>query len=63
MNLHTPKWTLILRVRVPNGFPNFQKAITGVKTQWIKTFLTSMESSWNTNVWNGLAWPIWTSET
>jgi hypothetical protein len=23
MNPHTPKWTLILRVGVPNGLPNF----------------------------------------
>jgi hypothetical protein len=38
MNLHTPKWTLILRVGVQNGFTNLQRAITGVKIQWIEAF-------------------------
>ncbi len=27
MNPHTPKWTLILEVRIPNGFMNVQRAI------------------------------------
>jgi hypothetical protein len=47
----------------PNGFSKFQKEISRVKIHWIETFLISLESSWNLNVWNGFAWPIWTSET
>jgi len=47
----------------PNGFPNFQRAIIGVKTHWIEKFLISLESSWNLDVWNGLASPIWTPKT
>ncbi len=30
------------------------------QTHWIEKFLISLEISWNENVWNGLAWPIWT---
>jgi hypothetical protein len=62
MNLHTPRefhfgsWS-------PNGLPNLQRAIAGVKTQWLEEFFISMESSWNLNILNGLASPIWTSET
>jgi hypothetical protein len=63
MNPHTPKGTLILGSWSPNGLPNFQRAIARVKTHWIKAFLISLKSSWNVGVWNGLAWPIWTSET
>jgi hypothetical protein len=32
MKPHTPKWTPILGVEVPNGLSNFQRAIAGVKT-------------------------------
>jgi hypothetical protein len=63
MNPHTPKWTPISGIRVPNGLPNLQRAIAGVKTHWIEAFFISLESSWNLDVWNRLAWPIWTSET
>jgi hypothetical protein len=61
MNLHTPSshfgsWSL-------GGLPNVQRAITRVKTNWIETFFISLESSWNLDVLNGLAWPIWTSKT
>jgi hypothetical protein len=45
------------------GLPNFQRAITGVKTHWIEMFLILLESSWNVDVWSGLAWPIWTIKT
>jgi hypothetical protein len=31
----------------PNGLPNFQRVISGVKTHWIEEFLISMESPWN----------------
>jgi hypothetical protein len=57
MNLHTPKWALILGVGVPmdsrwtpNGFLNVQRAIAKVKTHWIEEFFISLESSWNLNV-------------
>ncbi len=33
--------------------------IARVKTQWIEEFFIPLESSWNLDVWNGLAWPIW----
>jgi hypothetical protein len=56
VNSHFGSWS-------PNGLSNFQRAIEGVKTHWIETFLISLESSWNVDVWNGLAWPIWTSKT
>jgi len=32
---HTPKGTPTLGVWSPNGLPNVQKTIAGVKTQWI----------------------------
>jgi hypothetical protein len=62
MNPHTPRefhfgsWS-------PSGLPHFQKAIWGVKTQWLEEFFISLESSWNADVWNGLSLLIWTSET
>jgi len=43
MNLHTPKGASTLRVWNPNGLPNLQKAIAGVKTQWIENFFISLE--------------------
>jgi hypothetical protein len=48
VNSHFGNWS-------PNGLPNFQSAIEGVKTYWIEKFLVSMESSWNIDVQNGLA--------
>ncbi len=42
MNPHTPKWIPTLEV---DGLPNFQRAIAGVKTHWIKKFLISLEIS------------------
>jgi hypothetical protein len=53
VNSHFENWN-------PNGFPNFQRAIAGVKTHWIENLFISLESSWNVDVWNGLTWPIWT---
>jgi len=47
----------------PSGFLNLQSAIVGVKTHWIEDFLISLEISWNLDVYNGLAWPIWTRNT
>jgi hypothetical protein len=49
MNPHTPKWARTLWNWIPNGLPNFQKAISIVKTHWIEEFLTSLESFWNLN--------------
>jgi hypothetical protein len=40
-----------------------QRAIVGVKNQWLEEFLISLESPWNVDVQNGLASPIWTSKT
>jgi hypothetical protein len=47
----------------PDGFSNFQRTIVGVKVHFIKEFLTSLESSWNVDVWKGLTWPIWVIKT
>jgi hypothetical protein len=55
-NSHFGSWS-------PGGLLNLQRAIKRVKTHWIEAFLISLKSSWNLDVWNGLAWPIWTSET
>jgi hypothetical protein len=49
MNLHTPRefhfgsWS-------PGGIPNLQRAIAGVKTQWLEDFFISMERSWNVDI-------------
>jgi hypothetical protein len=40
MSSHFGSWT-------PNGLPNFQRAISGVKIHWIEKFLISLKSSWN----------------
>jgi hypothetical protein len=45
----------------PLGLPKIQNSIAGVKTPRIEVFFISMESSWNVDVQNGLAWSIWTS--
>jgi hypothetical protein len=52
VNSHFGSWN-------PNGPPNLQGAIAGVKIHWIEKFFTSLESSWYLDVKNGLAWPIW----
>jgi hypothetical protein len=56
MSSHFGTWS-------PNGLPNFQRIIARVKTHWIKLFHISLKSSWNVDVWNGFAWPIWTPKT
>ncbi len=46
MNPHTPKWAFILGVgvsRTPNGLPNFQRVITGVKIHWIEKIVISLK--------------------
>jgi hypothetical protein len=63
MKPHTPKWTPIVGVGVPNVLSNLHSAITGVITHWLEELFISLESYWNVGVQNGLALPIWTSET
>jgi len=50
MNLHTLKWAPTLGVGSPDGFPNFQRAISGVKTNWTEFFFISLKSCWNLDV-------------
>jgi hypothetical protein len=45
----------------PDGLPKLQRAGWRVKSQWIVALFIPLESSWNVNVWNGLALLIWTS--
>jgi hypothetical protein len=56
VNSHFGSWN-------PNGFPNFQRAIVGIKTHWIEDLFIPLESFWNVDVSNGLSWPIWTYKT
>jgi hypothetical protein len=56
MNSHFGSWR-------PNGLSNLERAIIGVKIHWTKELLISLKSSWNVNVSNGLAWPIWVPKT
>jgi len=44
MNLHTPKGASTLGVWSLGGFPNLQRIIIGVKTQWIEELFISLES-------------------
>jgi hypothetical protein len=57
MRLTLPEWEL----GSPLGLPKFQSSIAGVKTPHIITSFISLESYWNVDVENGLAWAIWTS--
>jgi hypothetical protein len=50
MNPHTPKWTPIVRIGVSNGLPNFQSAISRVKTHWFEEFFILLENYWNVDV-------------
>jgi hypothetical protein len=64
MNLHIPKWVSTLGVRVLTDSRIFKKwLIVGVKTHWIKNLLISLKRSWNVDVLNGLARPIWVLKT
>jgi hypothetical protein len=63
-------WTFTLPSELPLWelesrwiFEFLENDCRGVKTHWIEEFLIPLEISWNLDVWNGLAWPIWTSET
>jgi hypothetical protein len=42
-NSHFGRWS-------PGGLPKLQRAIAGVKTQWLVAFFISLESSWNVDV-------------
>jgi hypothetical protein len=44
MNPHTPKGASTLGVWNFGGLLNFQRPITGVKTQWIEKFFISLEN-------------------
>jgi hypothetical protein len=46
-----------------DGLLNFLKIISRVKPNWIKNFLISLKRSWNSDVYNGLAWTIWVPKT
>jgi hypothetical protein len=52
MKLTLPKWGL----GSPPGLPKFQSSIVGVRTPRIGAISISLESYWNVNVENGLAW-------
>jgi hypothetical protein len=44
MNPHTSKGTSTLGVWSPDGLPNLERGIVGVKTQCIEKFFTLLES-------------------
>ncbi len=50
MNLHTPKWIPMLGIGIPNGLPNLQSVILGVKTHHLEDFFISLKNYWNLNV-------------
>jgi hypothetical protein len=62
MNPHTPKCGPTLGVGVPMDSQIFKKRLQG-STHWIKNLFISLENYKNVDAWNGLEWPIWTSET
>jgi len=45
----------------PPGLSNVQSSTVGPKTPRIGVFLVSLESSWNVDIENALAFSIWTS--
>jgi hypothetical protein len=63
------EWTFTLPSGLPfkelesQWIPKFSKGNCRVKTHWIEEFFISLKIYWNIDVWNGLAWPISTSET
>jgi hypothetical protein len=40
----------MLGVGIPNGLPKLQRAISGVKIQWLVAFFISLEIFWNVDV-------------
>ncbi len=63
MNLHTPKWTPTLGVEVPMDSQIFRQRLQGSKPIGMKSSLYHWKISWNLDVQNGLAWPIWILKT
>jgi hypothetical protein len=49
-NPHPPKWTPIVGIGVPNGLPNLQNVIVGVKTHRLEKFFISLKNYWNVYV-------------
>jgi hypothetical protein len=45
----------------PLGLPKIHNTIARVKTPRIDVFFIPLQRSWSVDVWNGLAWAIWTS--
>jgi hypothetical protein len=62
MNPHTPKWTLILGVRVPMHFWILKKWFQGSKVIGLRTSLYHWKPL-KTNVWNGIVSSIWILKT
>jgi hypothetical protein len=56
MSSHFGNWN-------PGGLSNLHRTIAGVKTHHIEKLFISLEIYWNEDVWNGIAWPIWTLKT
>ncbi len=50
VNPHTPKWTPMLWVGVPNGLLNFQSAIVGDETHCFEEFFISLKCYWSVDV-------------
>jgi hypothetical protein len=67
INPHTPKWTPTLGVRVTIDSQIFKSSLQGSHLMWrqgmFEEFFISLKISWNINVKNGFASPIWTLET
>jgi hypothetical protein len=62
MNPHSPKWIPALGVGVSMDSRIFRESLQG-QTHYIKDFLIPLYSSWKLDIWNGLAWSIWTPKT
>jgi hypothetical protein len=48
--LHTPMWTFTLGSWSPDGLPNLQRAIVGVKSHWIEILFILLKNYWNLDV-------------
>jgi hypothetical protein len=59
-SVRSPLTLLKMGLGNPPILPKTQNAIAGVKTPCIEVFFIPLENSWSVNVWNGLAWAIWT---
>jgi hypothetical protein len=59
-NVRSPLTLPKMGLGSPPKLSKTQSAITGVKTPCIEVFFILLQSSWNLDVQNGLAWAIWT---